>query len=68
MKQLQLARNKSHQFIGHGAIVANEYENFPKLAGGQQTHTVHAIALKWPRALVISHGLDPARPTCGAAN
>ena len=66
MKQLQ----KSHQFIGHGAIVANQYAKFPKLAGAQQTHTSHAMALKCqlPCALVISHGFDPARPTCGAVN
>ena len=35
-------------------------KNFPKLAGAQQTHTSHAMALNWPRALVISHSFDPA--------
>ena len=43
-------------------------KNFPKLAGVQQTHTSHAMALNWPRALVISHSLHPARPTCDAMN
>ena len=34
-------------------------KNFPQLAGMQQTHTSHAMALNWPRALVISHSLHP---------
>ena len=34
-------------------------KNFLKLAGAQQTHTAHAMALDWPRALVISHSLHP---------
>ena len=43
-------------------------KNFPKLAGAQQMHTSHAMALNWPRALDILHSLHPARPTCGVMN
>ena len=45
-------------------------KNFLNIAGTQQTHTSHAMALKCqlPRALVISHSLQSARPTCGAMN
>ena len=45
-------------------------KNFAKLAGAQQTQTSHAMALKCqlPCALVISHSLQSARPTCSAMN
>ena len=45
-------------------------KNFLNIAGAQQTHTSHAMVLKCQlsRALVISHSLQSARPTCGAMN
>ena len=67
---LVLSNSRNKSFIGHVAIIANEYNKFCETSRRATNTNSHALRLKChlPCALVISLNLQSARPTCGAMN